>query len=84
MIGLDCPAYAAGSVRSGPDRTVNRPNTAPAYYLGHPASLWLIAMRRHRSRTAPVDAAPIGQGRSWMHSQNCSSAQAAIRESNPA
>ena len=37
--------------RSGDGR---RPNTAPAYYLGHPAALWITAMRPRRGRTASV------------------------------
>ena len=32
--------------------TLARPNTAPAYYLGHPAALWLTAMRPRRRPTA--------------------------------
>jgi hypothetical protein len=28
-----------------PGRNARRPNTAPAYYLGHPAALWITAMR---------------------------------------
>ena len=28
-----------------------RPNAAPAYYLGHPASLWITAMRPRRKPT---------------------------------
>jgi hypothetical protein len=35
-----------------PEHRGRRPNTAPAYYLGHPASLWITAMRPHRSRAA--------------------------------
>jgi hypothetical protein len=35
-----------------PERTAGRPNTAPAYYLGHPARLWITAMRPRRERTA--------------------------------
>ena len=35
-----------------PERDARRPNTAPAYYLGHPASLWITAMRPRRERTA--------------------------------
>ena len=31
-----------------PERNVRRPNTAPAYYLGHPARLWITAMRPRR------------------------------------
>jgi hypothetical protein len=37
---------------AGPEQKVRRPNTAPAYYLGHPASLWITAMRPRRRRTA--------------------------------
>ena len=29
-----------------PGWNARRPNTAPAYYLGHPAALWITAMRR--------------------------------------
>jgi len=32
-------------VNAQPRRT--RPNTAPAYYLGRPASLWMTATTRH-------------------------------------
>jgi hypothetical protein len=35
-----------------PGRNARRPNTAPAYYLGHPAALWLTAMRPRRRPTA--------------------------------
>jgi hypothetical protein len=31
-----------------PERNARRPNTAPAYYLGHPARLWITVMRPHR------------------------------------
>ena len=31
-----------------PERNVRRPNTAPAYYLGYPARLWITAMRPRR------------------------------------
>jgi hypothetical protein len=37
---------------AGPWREVSRPSTAPAYYLGRPARLWITAMRPRRSRTA--------------------------------
>jgi hypothetical protein len=37
-----------------PERNTGRPNTAPAYYLGHPASLWIIAMRPQRPGTRPA------------------------------
>jgi hypothetical protein len=35
-----------------PERTGRRPNTAPAYYLGHPAALWITVMRPRRRRSA--------------------------------
>ena len=35
-----------------PERKHRRPNTAPAYYLGHPAALWITAMRPRRSPAA--------------------------------
>lgn len=31
------------------ERTHRRPNTAPAYYLGHPAAVWITVMRPTRS-----------------------------------
>ena len=31
---------------------VRRPNTAPAYYLGHPAVLWITVMRQRHRTTA--------------------------------
>jgi hypothetical protein len=48
---------------AAPGRTDRRPNTAPAYYLGHPAGLWITAMRSRRRRTAsrhPMQAALSG------------------------
>ena len=35
-----------------PERRSRRPNTAPAYYLGHPAGLWITVMRPRRRPTA--------------------------------
>ena len=46
-----------------PERRDCRPNTAPAYYLGHPAAMWIIAMRPRRRPTAsrdPMEAAVSG------------------------
>jgi hypothetical protein len=34
-----------------PERTDRRPNTAPAYYLGHPARLWITVTRPRRGHT---------------------------------
>jgi len=39
-------------VPAEPERKGRRPNTAPAYYLGHPAALWITAMRPRRRRSA--------------------------------
>jgi hypothetical protein len=52
-----------GDVPAEPERDACRPNTAPAYYLGHPADLWITAMRPRRRRTAsryPTEAAVSG------------------------
>jgi hypothetical protein len=52
-----------GDVPAEPERDARRPNTAPAYYLGHPAALWITAMSPRRERTAPArlaDAIPGG------------------------
>ena len=36
-----------------PEPEISRPNTAPAYYLGHPARLWITVIRpRHRRTTS--------------------------------
>jgi hypothetical protein len=40
-------------------RKQRRPNTAPAYYLGHPAALWITIMRpRRRPAAARYPAGP--------------------------
>jgi hypothetical protein len=52
-----------GDVPAEPERDARRPNTAPAYYLGHPAAVWISAMRPRRRRTAsrhPMEAAVSG------------------------
>jgi hypothetical protein len=36
---------------SGQRQQVRRPNAAPAYYLGRPASVWITAMSPRRRRT---------------------------------
>jgi hypothetical protein len=45
---------------AGPKPEISRPNTAPAYYLGHPARLWITLMRRRRRRTTSVQAVTSG------------------------
>jgi len=46
-----------------PERKARRPNSAPAYYLGRPAALWITAMRPRRRSAATrylVEAAVSG------------------------
>jgi hypothetical protein len=50
---VDGGGFAVGSFRAEPERKDPRPNTAPAYYLGRPARLWITVMRPRRRRTAP-------------------------------
>jgi hypothetical protein len=40
-----------------PGPHTGRPVTAPAYYLGRPASLWIAATRRRSGPAADPDAA---------------------------
>ena len=42
-----------GHVPAAPGRKADRPNTAPAYYLGRPAALWITATHPRR-RSAGV------------------------------
>ncbi|MGO8727295.1 MAG: hypothetical protein ACLQK8_11370 [Streptosporangiaceae bacterium] len=42
---------ALRDVPAEPEQTDRRPNTAPAYYLGHPARLWITVMRPRRRHT---------------------------------
>jgi hypothetical protein len=42
---------ALRDVPAEPERTGRRPNTAPAYYLGHPVRLWITVMRPRRRHT---------------------------------
>jgi hypothetical protein len=50
--GHDGPHGGSGSTLrdfpAGPQRKGRRPNTAPAYYLGRPAALWITAMHPRR------------------------------------
>jgi hypothetical protein len=68
------PVQTPGSTRPGrgdgtagphppgqPAQEASRPNTAPAYYLGRPAWLWLSATRPRR-RPAPLAAAQTQAG----------------------
>jgi hypothetical protein len=43
-------------------RFFSRPNTAPAYYLGHPARLWLTVMRPRRRHTRSPHAMQTSTG----------------------
>jgi hypothetical protein len=51
----DGRAATGGSViqhPGNPGQAIRRPNNAPAYYLGRPASLWITAMSPRRRDTA--------------------------------
>jgi hypothetical protein len=51
--GRDSAGRSAGrDFPARPQQEDSRPGTAPAYYLGRPARLWITAMRPHHSRTA--------------------------------
>jgi hypothetical protein len=51
--------YAVRHFPAKAQRKQRRPNTAPAYYLGHPAALWIIVMRpRRRPAAARYPAGP--------------------------
>jgi hypothetical protein len=45
---------------AAPKPEISRPNTAPAYYLGHPARLWITVMRPRRRRTTSMQAVAGG------------------------
>jgi len=53
----DGPGSSGGlttqALRGNPEQDIRRPVTAPAYYLGRPARLWITAMRPRRGRMAP-------------------------------
>jgi len=53
----DGPGSSGGltkqALRGNPEQDIRRPATAPAYYLGRPARLWITAMRPRRGRMAP-------------------------------
>jgi hypothetical protein len=54
-------AGTAGSVihgPGGPGHAIRRPNTAPAYYMGRPASVWITAMSPRRRGTASTHLMP--------------------------
>ena len=56
---------AARDFPAEPEPEISRPNTAPAYYLGHPARLWITVMRPRRKRTTSRHAmqAVTGDGK---------------------
>ncbi len=52
-------------IPAGPEPKVSRPYTAPAYYLGRPAWLWISAMRTRRSRPAEAGQPAYGVTCGW-------------------
>jgi hypothetical protein len=61
--GLPAEVWCRFTMRStdGPEQKAHRPNSAPAYYLGHPACLWITVMRPHR-RGGASEHAPYAPG----------------------
>ena len=60
--------FAVRHFPAEPERRHRRPNTAPAYYLGHPAALWMTVMRPRRRPAAtryPVETAVSGGNPPW-------------------
>jgi len=47
---------------AGPEPGFSRPSTAPAYYLGRPARLWITVMRPRRRHTTSHDEMPAVTG----------------------
>ena len=67
-----------------PERNARRPNTAPAYYLGHPAAVWITAMRPRRRPTASgyLPEAAVSSGHPTRDSgvlQRSSTPQSSVR-----
>ena len=61
--GID--GFATRHLPAEPEPDSCRPNTAPAYYLGRPARLWITAMRprrRHTTSRHPMQTV-IGSGK---------------------
>ncbi len=64
----DGPDGSGGFIRDfpgEPGRAISRPNSAPAYYLGRPARLWITVLSPRSRRTVSahvLDAVPGGWG----------------------
>jgi hypothetical protein len=57
-----CDRFAVRDCRGQPGRESDRPNTAPAYYNGHPASFWMTVTRpRRKSSTPPASRAVLAR-----------------------
>jgi len=54
--------FALPELPAEPGQAVRHPNCAPAYYLGRPAQLWIIAMRRSRTASSHPAHAVTGGG----------------------
>jgi hypothetical protein len=61
---LELPRSPAVPADPHGPRHVPRPSTAPAYYLGRPAWVWLAAFRRGSSRTKAMARTAGKQSRS--------------------
>ena len=58
--------FAVRENPAGPGQKISRPNIAPAYYLGRPAHVWIIAMRSRRSPTASTRWKPSAAARNEL------------------
>jgi len=60
--GNGADGTAVRDLPAGPKPGFSRSNTAPAYYLGHPARLWITVMRPRRRGTTSRHAMPTVTG----------------------
>jgi hypothetical protein len=69
-------------IPAGPEPKVSGPCTAPAYYLGRPAWLWISVMRTRRSRPAEAGQPThdVTRGREGMPPPGCARSPAPAPE----
>lgn len=60
--------FAIRDSRGEPEPEISRPNTAPAYYLGHPADLWITVM--HQRRRPAYARPPTARRSNWASPSN--------------
>jgi hypothetical protein len=62
-------------MRSTNRSVISRPNTAPAYYLGHPAHLWITVMRPQLASAEMFDAETLQRRPGFRHRLSAQSSQ---------